>query len=101
MNTSDYGKLLEVAFFLYGAVHYTFSQPLFGHAARWPWGGYLMSSFSRWLLFSSFIQLVLYKIARGFFHLKPSFVVGIVAILFVIALIAAYFKDRRRARTQG
>jgi hypothetical protein len=79
MSTPDYGRLLEVAFFLYGAVHYTFSLRLFGQAPRWPlfpWGGYPMSSFSRWLLFSLFIQLALWKIARDFFHLKPSLAVS-------------------------
>jgi hypothetical protein len=102
MSTPDYGHLLLAPFFLYGAIHYTFSQRLFGHASRWPlfpWGGYSMSSFSRWLLFSIFSAIALWETARGIFHLKPSFLVAVISILSLIALGAAYLHDRRLART--
>ena len=99
MNTPDYGHLLIAAFFLYGAVHSTFSQRLFGRAPHWPlfpWGGYPMSPFSRWLSFSVFTAFALWEIARGLFHLEPSLTVVAVAILSLISSGAAYRHDRRR-----
>ncbi len=100
MSLPDYGHLLTAACFLYGGVHYAFSQRLFGHAPRWPlfpWGGYPMSSFSRWLLFSLGTALALKEIARGLFHLQPSLGVVVMCLLFLVVLIAAFLHDRRRA----
>ena len=104
MSYPDYGHLLTAACFLYGGVHYAFSQRLFGHAPRWPlfpWGGYPMSSFSRWLLSSLSTALAMDEIARGLLHLKPSGVVVVMFLLLLIALCAAFLHDRRRARAKG
>ncbi|MCX6851681.1 MAG: hypothetical protein NTY98_22495 [Verrucomicrobia bacterium] len=60
-----------------------------------------MSSFSRWLLFSLSTALALKEIARGLFHLRPSLAVVVMLLLFVIALFAAFLRDRRRARAKG
>ena len=106
MNTPDYGHLLLVPLHLFTAVYYAFSQRLFRQASRWPWpmfpgDGLPMSSLSRWLLFSQFTTLALKEIARGLYHLKPSLAVVVMHLLFVIALIAAFFHDRRRASAKG
>jgi len=52
-------------------------------------------------MFSLGTTLALSEIARGLFHLKPSLAVVVMFLLFLVALIAAYFNDRRRARTKG
>lgn len=104
MSSPEYGHLLTAACFLYGAVHFAFSQWLFGHAPRWPlfpWGGYPMSAFSRWLLFSLGTMLALKEIARGLFHLRPSLAVVSILLLFMVALFAAFLRDRRLARAKG
>lgn len=91
--------LLTPLFFLFGAVYYMFGQRLFGHAPSWPlflWGGYPMSAFSRFTIFSVFIAEALWKFARGFFDLKSSLTVVIASILCLIWLAVAYFQDRRR-----
>lgn len=66
-----------------------------------PWGGYPMSSFSRWLLFSLSTTLALKEIARGLFHLRPSLFVVVMLLLIAIALVAGFLHDRRRARAKG
>jgi hypothetical protein len=98
MSTLDYGHLLLVPFFLYGAIHYTFSQQMFGKVPRWPLfplGGYPMSSFSRWLLFRVFSAIALWEAVRGIFSLKPSFLVLVISVLCLVLLGAAYRHDRR------
>lgn len=104
MSSPEYGHLLTAACFLFGGAYYAFSQRLFGHAPRWPlfpWGGYPMSSFSRWLLFSLSATLALKEFARGLLHLRPSLAVVVMLLLLAIALFAAFLRDRQRARTKG
>lgn len=86
---------------LLGAVSCAFSQRLFGRAAHWPllWGAYAMSPFSRRLQFIIISAMALWKIADGFFHIGPSFVVAAISILALISLAVAYRHDRRLSRT--
>jgi hypothetical protein len=103
MNTPDYGHLLLAPIFLYAAIRYTFAQRLFGHPPRWPYlsGGYFMSAFSRWLLFGVCTAMALWELLRGVLHLRPTLPVVVVSIIFLIALSAAYRRDRRRSQIQS
>lgn len=97
MSTPNYAHLLLALCFLYGAVRYTFSQRLFGHAPRWPFllGCHPMSPFSRWLQFSIYVALVVWEGARAFWHVESSLLVAVIAVTALISLGAAYRHDRR------
>ena len=101
MSNPDYVHLMLALCFLCGAVRYTFTQRLFGHAPRWPflWGGYPMSPFSRWLQFSIYTGVALWEIACSLLHRRPSLLVAAIAILSMFSLGAAYRRDRHLART--
>lgn len=54
-----------------------------------------MSPLSRWLVTAMCMAMALWELVRGLFHLRPTLPVVIVCILFLIALLPAYRRDRR------
>lgn len=99
----EYSRFLNAAFYLWGAVHYTFGQRLYGRAPLWPcpWRLYPMSAFSRWALFVIFVLQAVWQIVRGLYHVRSSQFMGFAFLPCLLLLVVSFLQDRRRERARG